>query len=186
MPRPLKPRCVRGMPPATFYKPQGVPLSELKGVVLTIEGFEALSLVDGEGLSQEEAAQHMCVSRPTLCRVLGQARRTVARALAGGWALRIEGGEYAMTAPAEPRGGYGRDGKGPRRKRGALLQHNQDNPRRSSCPEKVRAEKVRAEEDKAEEDKAERNKDRAAAEEEHKIGVDAVALNVGRMEGDVK
>lgn len=90
MPRPRKRRCIRSTPPATFYKPQGIPMGQLRGVTLAVEGFEALRLVDAEGLSQEEAAQNMEVSRPTLCRILGEARTVVARALTNGWAIRIE------------------------------------------------------------------------------------------------
>ncbi len=84
------------MPAATFFKPQGVPVRDLKDLTLSLEGFEAFRLVDGEGMSQEEAAVLMDVSRPTLCRILMEARQTVARSLAGGMALRIEGGSYRM------------------------------------------------------------------------------------------
>jgi predicted DNA-binding protein (UPF0251 family) len=78
------------MPEVTVFKPMGVSMSQLSGVVLGLDGFEALRLVDGEGLSQEEAAARMKVSRPTLCRILGEARAQVARALSRGWAIRIE------------------------------------------------------------------------------------------------
>ncbi|MFZ5426721.1 MAG: DUF134 domain-containing protein, partial [Thermodesulfobacteriota bacterium] len=81
MPRPRKRRCLGEAPPATMYKPQGVPLGRLKGAVLPAEGFEALRLVDALGLAQEEAAERMGVSRPTVCRILGEARVLVARAL---------------------------------------------------------------------------------------------------------
>lgn len=120
MPRPRK-RCRIGQaPPATFYKPQGVPLGQLKGVSLCVEGFEALRLVDGQGLSQEEAAGRMGVSRPTLCRILGEARSLVAKALSNGWAIRIEG--QRVDAEAERGAGTvcrgrgrrcGRNGRGP-------------------------------------------------------------------------
>ncbi len=83
-------------------------MRELKGVVLPLEGFEAFRLVDGEGLSREEAAALMEVSRPTLCRILMEARRTVARALAGGMAIRIDGGSYRLGKNARPGTGSGR------------------------------------------------------------------------------
>jgi predicted DNA-binding protein (UPF0251 family) len=81
---------VADVPEVTVFKPVGIPMSQLYGVVLGLDGFEALRLVDGEGLSQEEAAARMQVSRPTLCRILGEARGQVARALSRGWAIRIE------------------------------------------------------------------------------------------------
>jgi predicted DNA-binding protein (UPF0251 family) len=75
-------------------------MARLKGVTLPVEGLEALRLVDAEGLSQDEAAERMEVSRPTLSRILAEARQLVARALSQGWAIRIEGGDY--TLPGEP------------------------------------------------------------------------------------
>lgn len=90
MGRRRKCRFVAEVPPVTVFKPQGVPMGQLYGVVLGLDGFEAMRLVDGEGLSQEEAAGLMQVSRPTLCRILAEARTQVARALSRGWAIRIE------------------------------------------------------------------------------------------------
>ena len=96
MPRPKKNRCIRCTPVSTFYKPRGVALQKMKRVTLPLEGFEALRLVDAEGVSREQAARMMDVSTPTLCRILAEARSIVARALANGWALRIEGGDYTI------------------------------------------------------------------------------------------
>lgn len=74
-------------------------MGQLYGVVLGLDGFEAMRLVDGEGMSQEEAAVLMQVSRPTLCRILAEARTQVARALSRGWAIRIEvDGEHTATS----------------------------------------------------------------------------------------
>jgi predicted DNA-binding protein (UPF0251 family) len=88
---------VADIPSVTVFKPQGVPMGQLYGVAIGLDGFEALRLVDAEGLSQEEAAARMGVSRPTLCRILGEARTMVARALSRGWAIRIElGGDHAV------------------------------------------------------------------------------------------
>ena len=98
MGRRRKCRFVADMPVATVFKPVGVPMGQLHGVVLGLDGFEAMRLVDGEGMSQEEAASLMRISRPTLCRILGEARTQVARALSRGWALRIDvGGEHTVT-----------------------------------------------------------------------------------------
>ncbi len=98
MGRRRKCRFVADVPAVTIFKPVGVPMGQLHGVVLGLDGFEAMRLVDGEGMSQEEAASLMRVSRPTLCRILGEARAQVARALSRGWALRIDdGGEHTVT-----------------------------------------------------------------------------------------
>ena len=90
MGRRRKCRRIEGRYDVTFFKPRGIPMSELTGVSVPVDGVEAMRLVDAEGLSQEEAAGRMGVSAPTLCRILAAARSTVARALAGGMAIRID------------------------------------------------------------------------------------------------
>ncbi len=98
MPRPRKCRQVCRMPVNGFFKPQGVPVQQLRGVVLAVEELEALRLVDAEKVGQADAARQMGVSRPTLSRILSDARHQVARALANGWAIRIEGGDYEVVS----------------------------------------------------------------------------------------
>jgi predicted DNA-binding protein (UPF0251 family) len=92
-------------PMQTFYKPQGVPLKDLTGLNLPVEGFEALRLADAEGMDQAAAAKRMGISRPTFSRILTEARRTVARALCNGWAIHISGGDYRIEReqPGVPR-----------------------------------------------------------------------------------
>ncbi|EPR35005.1 UPF0251 protein [Alkalidesulfovibrio alkalitolerans DSM 16529] len=90
MGRHRKCRRIEGRYDVSFFKPRGIPMSELTGVSVPVDGIEAMRLVDAEGLSQEEAAGRMGVSAPTLCRILAAARSTVARALAGGMAIRID------------------------------------------------------------------------------------------------
>lgn len=101
MPRPRMRRWVTGVPKATYFKPQGIPLHELAEVRLSVEGLEALRLADLEGLTAEAAAGGMGVSRHTFGRVLAEARACVARALVEGAALRIEGGHYEVAAQAD-------------------------------------------------------------------------------------
>lgn len=101
MPRPRLCRKVSGQPKATYFKPRGVPLSDLGEAYLTVEGLEALKLADLESLTTSEAAARMEVSRHTFGRILSEARRAVANALVNALALRIEGGEYAVTGDAE-------------------------------------------------------------------------------------
>ncbi len=102
MPRPCKCRRVRGLPGASYFKPIGIPLVELEECVLSVEGFEALRLADGEGLGMDEAAQRMGVSRHTFGRILRKARHAVAEALVLGRALRVEGGTYSLDGQDTP------------------------------------------------------------------------------------
>jgi len=81
----------------TFFKPQGVPLKTLELVQITVDELEALRLSDYEGLSHEEVARYMKVSRPTVTRMLAKVHRAVADALANGKAIRIEGGDYLLS-----------------------------------------------------------------------------------------
>jgi len=68
----------------------------LEHAVITVDELEALRLADFLGMSHEEAAKQLKVSRPTVTRMLARAHRTVADALVHGKAIRIEGGEYIL------------------------------------------------------------------------------------------
>lgn len=92
--RPQKTRHIESPPCWGRYLPEG--RQQAAEMVLGLDMYEALRLVDAEGLSQETAAGRMGVSAPTLCRLLGEARRRVATALRDGWALRCEGGNVRI------------------------------------------------------------------------------------------
>lgn len=113
MVRPRKPRLIEREPEATYFKPRGVPLSQLEEVVLTFGEFEAMRLSDFEGLSQITAAKQLGVHQSTFHRTLARARKKIADAIANGKAIRIQGGVYKkmpginMTGPT-PGSGAGR------------------------------------------------------------------------------
>ncbi|RJP26055.1 MAG: DUF134 domain-containing protein [Candidatus Abyssobacteria bacterium SURF_5] len=96
MARPKNCRMVSEMPGVVYFKPRGIPLTDLEEVVLTVDEFEAIRLADLEGLYQAAAAERMKISRPTFGRILESAHQKVAEALAQGKALKIEGGAYQM------------------------------------------------------------------------------------------
>jgi predicted DNA-binding protein (UPF0251 family) len=108
MPRRKRPRWVEKEPPATVFKPAGVPANRLERSVLALDEYEALRLADYEGMKQEDVAERLGVSRPTVSRILDSARRAVAEALAKGNALVIEGGPVELGAPEAPGRGAGR------------------------------------------------------------------------------
>lgn len=107
MPRPRKCRWVESPPPADFFVPRGVPLETLRGVILPVEGLEALRLADANGFDHATAAALMGVSRPTFSRILAEARTQVAHALVNGWGLRIAGGDYQVAGECPGRHGHG-------------------------------------------------------------------------------
>jgi predicted DNA-binding protein (UPF0251 family) len=80
-----------------LFKPAGIPARELEQVALTVDEVEALRLADLQGLSHEQAAGSLGVSRQTVGRVLETARRKVADALVNGKALVIGGGAYQVA-----------------------------------------------------------------------------------------
>jgi predicted DNA-binding protein (UPF0251 family) len=96
VPKPKKSRFVQQPPAVSFYKPQGIPLFRLEQVVLDVEEFETIRLVDYEGLHLEDAARQLGVSRATCARIMDSAHRKVATALTHGHAIRIEGGSFVL------------------------------------------------------------------------------------------
>ena len=90
MSRPRKRRRLSHQPRPAIYKPAGIPLDGLRQVVLIPEELEALRLADLEGLSQEEGAILMGISRSSFQRTIDRAHRQVALALVEGQALCLE------------------------------------------------------------------------------------------------
>ncbi len=96
MPRPTKPRWVEFPPRALYFKPAGVPRSELQEVILGVDEVEAIRLKDYVGLEQIECAKRMNLAQSTFQRILTEARRKVAEALIEEKSLRVEGGNYLV------------------------------------------------------------------------------------------
>ncbi len=85
------PRWISYIPPVTSYAPRGIPY--VRTVILFYSELEAMRLVDVEGLTQEEAAARMGVSRKTLWNELKSGRRKVVEAILNGWNIEIRGRE---------------------------------------------------------------------------------------------
>ena len=96
MPRPKCCRHVCGVPDKNYFKPRGIPSIELEEVVLNLDEYEAIRLVDYEQLYQEEAAIRMNISRQTFGRIIEAAHKKIADVLMNGKALKIEGGEVSL------------------------------------------------------------------------------------------
>ena len=125
MPRPFKKRVVCSPPGVTVFKPAGVPARDLNWITMTIDEYEAVRLADHEGLDQEAAAEQLGVSRPTVSRTLARGRTKLARMLATGAALVIEGGpvhlpeHFRHGREHHGGGGWGRGRGGGGRRGGA-------------------------------------------------------------------
>jgi len=97
MARPKQSRLVMAAPEYSVFKPYGRCCSKKQPVELQLDEYEAIRLLDYEGMQQTEAAEVMNVSRPTLTRIYNSARCTVARALAEGRAIVITGGNVGFA-----------------------------------------------------------------------------------------
>lgn len=86
--RMLVPPVIKGM--SVF----GVRGRKAQEVQLLFEEYEAIRLLDYRNMTQEEAAVHMEVSRPTLTRIYEDARNKVAKAFVEGRDLIFRGGNF--------------------------------------------------------------------------------------------
>ena len=95
MPRPRKCRKVCCLPKTKGF----TPLSSAKDaapVCLSVDEYEAIRLIDKEGLSQEECSLKMEVARTTVQQIYTDARKKIALALVDARPLRIQGGDYRL------------------------------------------------------------------------------------------
>ncbi|ASJ11347.1 hypothetical protein A3L12_07220 [Thermococcus sp. P6] len=89
-----KMRMIGFIPQVKHFYPDLPPMVQPKQpIFMSYEEFEALRLVDYEGLTQEEAGERMGVSRGTVWRALNSARKKVAEMLVEGRELIILPGE---------------------------------------------------------------------------------------------
>ena len=95
MPRPRKCRKVCRLPENPGFHPIK-PNKEMKPVILNVDEYETIRLIDREGFSQEQCGEYMGVGRTTVQQIYTSARRKLADALVEGRAFRIEGGDYQL------------------------------------------------------------------------------------------
>lgn len=94
MPRPRKCRKVCCLPRASEFVPVGCRGAE--PVVLTVDEYETIRLIDHEGFSQEECGTYMKVARTTVQQIYNTARKKLSSALVEGRPFKIEGGDYQL------------------------------------------------------------------------------------------
>lgn len=70
-------------------------------VVMTVEEYETIRLIDRQGFSQEECGNYMHIARTTVQQIYADARKKLADALVDGAPLRIEGGNYRLCSGEE-------------------------------------------------------------------------------------
>ncbi len=93
MPRRKRNRRIQVPPVIKGMSVYGVRGRKSNEVILHLEEYEAIRLLDYQNLTQEEAAVFMDVSRPTLTRIYEEARNKVATAFVEGRDLLFRGGD---------------------------------------------------------------------------------------------
>lgn len=95
MPRPRKCRRICQFP----YTLEFIPADgdgKKDPVILTLDEYETIRLIDKEGLSQEQCSERMQIARTTVQQIYAAARKKLADTLVDGLSLRIEGGDYRL------------------------------------------------------------------------------------------
>lgn len=94
MPRKKRNRRIQMPPVIKGMSVFGVRGRKSNEVILNIEEYETIRLLDYQNMNQEEAATLMDVSRPTLTRIYEEARNKVATAFVEGRDLLFKGGDF--------------------------------------------------------------------------------------------
>lgn len=95
MPRPRKLRKICCLPEKNRFGPLDSP-ANTESIIMTVDEYETIRLVDFEGYTQEECAVQMNIARTTVQGIYNEARRKVAELLVNGKVLKIEGGDYQL------------------------------------------------------------------------------------------
>ncbi len=116
MSRPMKGRRVCSLPSTTKFGPlEGALLDSRECIVMGVDEYETIRLIDYERMTQQECSEQLGVSRSTVQSIYDGARQKIARSLVEGRHLRIEGGEYRL---ADHRGRGRGCGRGCRHRQG--------------------------------------------------------------------
>jgi len=95
MPRKVKCRRVCHYPQTLEFLPQNNN-AEQEPIVLTVDEYETIRLIDRRGMSQEQCAAFMQIARTTVQRIYETARKKLADFVVEGRPLRIEGGDFRL------------------------------------------------------------------------------------------
>lgn len=95
MARPKKSRKVCDFPQTLFFMPEDKD-QDKPAVIMTVDEYETIRLIDREGFSQEQCSDFMQVARTTVQQIYAGARKKLADVLVDGLPLRIEGGDYQL------------------------------------------------------------------------------------------
>jgi uncharacterized protein len=93
MPRPIKERNICCMPHHRQFGPENQSAESSNGlVILTLDEYETIRLIDMENFTQEECSVQMNIARTTVQGIYDDARKKIADVIVNGKQMRIEGG----------------------------------------------------------------------------------------------
>lgn len=96
MPRPCKRRRICAEPACECFGPKETAAAGQQAVIMTLDEFESIRLIDFKGLTQEQCAEQMNVARTTVQAIYTAARSKLAECLVLGKELNIRGGDYVL------------------------------------------------------------------------------------------
>ncbi|MBR3560152.1 MAG: DUF134 domain-containing protein [Oscillospiraceae bacterium] len=94
MPRPTRSRRIEGYPEHWSFSPDNA--DDAEEVILALDEYEAIRLIDRKRLTQEQCAARMGVARTTVTAIYENARAKLAQVIVDGKRLRISGGSYQI------------------------------------------------------------------------------------------
>lgn len=86
------------MPSCSSFAPCGSAYTETDVVLMSIEEYETIRLIDYHNMDQTQCAGEMGVARSTVQRLYMDARRKIAGCIVEGLPLKISGGDYMLCA----------------------------------------------------------------------------------------
>ncbi len=95
MARPRKCRRVCNFPGIQGFIPVGADDIQ-ESILMTVDEYETIRLIDKEGLSQEQCGERMGIARTTVQQIYSEARSKLSDMIVEGRPLRIEGGDYRI------------------------------------------------------------------------------------------
>ncbi len=96
MSRPRKCRKVCCLPQSNHFGPLNGGNHQMNVVMMTVDEYETIRLIDLQNFTQEECAEQMHIARTSAQRIYNEARKKLADVLVNGKILRIEGGDYQL------------------------------------------------------------------------------------------
>lgn len=96
MPRPSKWRSVCSLPENDTFGPLDNENKDDEIIMMTVDEYESVRLIDYEGYTQEECSKYMNIARTTAQAIYNRAKKKIATSLVEGKVIRIQGGNYRL------------------------------------------------------------------------------------------